>query len=58
MSASAAAYVVAFDSAIAGAVILLGVALSRTRERISRLEGVLAATNRHESPKPSSQEPA
>ena len=57
VSATATAYVVAFDSAIAGAVVLLGVALSRTRERLSRLEGVHAAANRPESPQASSQEP-
>lgn len=56
MSATATAYVVAFDSAIAGAVVLLAVALSRTRERLARLEGALVAPNRPDSPKPSSQE--
>ncbi len=49
-------WVIAVDSAIAAALILLSIALSRTRERLSRLEGAIGAANRPESPSSSSPE--
>jgi hypothetical protein len=45
------------ESVLAGGLIGLAVALARTRERLSWLEGAVSTMNAADSPEPSSQEP-